>query len=258
MKFKFELPRGNFPRLCLLGNSNVGKSSLTKLLLSHPQLYKGKVGKTPGSTVRLTIINDPALKYHIIDLPGFGVMKRQGKDIAGDVQDQILQYLELDRANIFLLLLVVSADRIEDELEKWFYRNNETIPLTVEFLQYAIEQEIPVALVLNKIDKVFPADLDRIRTKLKEVLQHFEISVADPESSSSIAGIWEVSVKTGSGIVDLKNFIGRCAAALDLSQFDPRDEFKKLPVIGTTTPPKKSSLPSLGHKKKPKPKKSHR
>jgi GTP-binding protein EngB required for normal cell division len=38
------------PSLLIIGNSNVGKSSITKLLLPNPKIFKGKIGKSPGST----------------------------------------------------------------------------------------------------------------------------------------------------------------------------------------------------------------
>ena len=163
IKTNFSYPRGNFPRLCLIGNSNVGKSSLTKLLLSHPKWYKGKVGKTPGSTVRLTIINDPKLNYHVIDLPGFGRMTRLSRTSEEFIQNQILKYLRLDRDNIFLTLLVIAMDRLKDELEKWYFKNEETIPLSIEFIQYFIKNEIPCLIILNKSDKLNKYQRDDIK-----------------------------------------------------------------------------------------------
>ena len=60
------------PTLLIIGNSNVGKSSITRLLLPNPRKFKGKIGKSPGSTLLVKPITQPNLKYKIIDLPGFG------------------------------------------------------------------------------------------------------------------------------------------------------------------------------------------
>src|SRR6056297_2531970 len=131
-RIKFSYPRGNFPRLCLIGNSNVGKSSLTKSFLSNPKFYTGKIGKTPGSTIKLNLIDDKNLPYQIVDLPGFGKMIRLQKNKEIKIQEQILEYIEIDQRNIFLCLEVVNMERLEDELEKYYFKRRDTIPLTIE------------------------------------------------------------------------------------------------------------------------------
>ena len=70
--------------------------SITKTILSHPDQYKGKVGKYPGSTVRLTLINDPALPFHVIDLPGLGKMLHRSRTEEAEIQRQTLNYIEVD------------------------------------------------------------------------------------------------------------------------------------------------------------------
>jgi GTP-binding protein EngB required for normal cell division len=232
MKFRFDLPRGNFPRLVLIGNSNVGKSSLTRLLLTRPELYKGKIGKTPGSTLRLTIINDPHLPYHVIDLPGFGKMLHSGHNIEADIQEQILNYLKLDAHNIFLLIVVISSERIEDELEKWFFQNEESIPLSIEFLQLAVEFKIPSVIVLNKADKINELKRSILHQKLAEVLTSFQISVLGADADTGLLGIIDVSTIHNTGIKELKSIIQHRITRIDLSKYDSRDNYKQLPVIG--------------------------
>lgn len=250
-KIKFNFPKGNFPRLCLIGNSNVGKSSLTRLLLSHPKWYKGKVGKTAGSTVRLTIINDPHLNYHVIDLPGFGRMVRLDRKSEGKVQDQILNYIEYDRSNIFLMLIVVSADRLEDELDKWYFQNQETIPLTLELIQFIKQQQIPSVLVLNKIDKMNKFTLNQTREKLHTALSELnllpnsEIKVESESNNENLAGLVEIietSTKDQHGIKELKQIILKFSSKLDLSKYDSRENFHSLPPISIKKSPSKKKL----------------
>ncbi|WP_457559260.1 GTPase [Candidatus Harpocratesius sp.] len=231
-RIKFSYPRGNFPRLCLIGNSNVGKSSLTRLLLSHPKWYKSKVGKTAGSTIRLTIINDPALNYHVIDLPGFGRMVRLDRSSEGRVQDQILRYIQLDQKNIFLMLIVISLDRLESELEKWFFQNQETIPLSIELVKFMLNLNIPCLLVLNKVDKLNSYKLAIVKEKLNTVLNEFSIKVNnDISSSQGLIGIIETSTKNKTGIKALKQIINSLASKIDLSRFDSRNKLMDLPPI---------------------------
>ncbi len=67
------------PVLIIIGNSNVGKTSLTRYLVSNPKKFKGKAGKIPGTTLLLKKIQDPLMPFDILDLPGFGFMKRTSR-----------------------------------------------------------------------------------------------------------------------------------------------------------------------------------
>jgi len=247
IKTNFSYPRGNFPRLCLIGNSNVGKSSLTKLLLSHPKWYKGKIGKTAGSTVRLTIINDPKLNYHVIDLPGFGRMTKLSRTSEEFIQNQILKYLRLDRDNIFLILLVLAMDRLKDEFEKWYFKNEETIPLSIEFIQYFIQNEIPCLIILNKTDKLNRYQRDEIRKTFFRVLSDFDIDLDDLKSKQSILNVIECSTKTKQGIKEIKNIIQKSASHLRLENFDPRSELLNLPPINAKNKGKKGDKRTKSH-----------
>ncbi len=249
-KIKFSFPRGNFPRLCLIGNSNVGKSSITKSLLSHPQWYKGKIGKTAGSTVRLTIINDPVLNYHVIDLPGFGRMTRLARKSEEFVQQQIIKYIELDRKNIFLMLMISSADRLGEELDKWYFQNEETVPLTIEFIQFMLKNEIPTVLIINKIDKLNSYQLKSLREKLLHVISDFEIEITGFDSETGFLGILETSARKETGIKELKNTIKLYSQKLNMDAYDKRENLLDQPPINVRS--KKPSTPTENQVKSPK------
>ncbi len=152
------------PVLIIIGNSNVGKTSLTRYLVSNPKKFKGKTGKIPGTTLLLKKIQDPLMPFDILDLPGFGFMKRTSRRRTEHIKKMIIIHIEKHFKEFFLGIVVVNALRIRDELEKWFYKSEETIPLTFEFINLFKEFNTPVLVVLNKIDKLNLIDRKKIET----------------------------------------------------------------------------------------------
>jgi GTP-binding protein EngB required for normal cell division len=195
----------NVPRLVLLGNSNVGKSSITRYLLNKKKLTIGKIGKHAGSTVTLKLYSDPSNPYQIVDLPGFGAMTRTSKDAKNKIHSKIIQYVEKDKKNIFLALIILNCVRIFDELDKWYYSNAETIPLSYEFVMWLNELKIPSILVLNKIDRIKKRDLEKIVSKINEILSELEIEVTG--SDKGLISIMPVSAKKNLNMRELKDTV---------------------------------------------------
>ncbi len=142
------------PSLLIIGNSNVGKSLITKLLLPQPSIYKGKSGKKPGSTLLIKQVTQPQLPYKIIDLPGFGYIRRTSKRREEHIKKQIVIHIEKHHQDFFFGLVVINVLRIEDEIKKYFIHNQETIPLSFELIKFLREFNIPILLIFNKIDKL--------------------------------------------------------------------------------------------------------
>jgi len=150
------------PALLIIGNSNVGKSSITRLLLPNPRKFKGKVGKSPGSTLLVKPITQPNLPYKIIDLPGFGYTSHSSRRRAEHIKKQIVRHIEKHYSDYFFSLVVINILRIEDELNKYFLLDKKTIPLSFELIQFLNEFKIPLLIVINKIDKYSTLDKNRI------------------------------------------------------------------------------------------------
>lgn len=165
------------PSLLIIGNSNVGKSSITRLLMPNPRKFKGKSGKTPGSTLLINPISDPQLPYDIIDLPGFGYMKSSSRRRTEHVKKQLVVHIEKYNQQYFYGLIIVNILRIEDEIEKYHLENLKTIPLTFELIQFLKEFEIPLLLIINKIDKVSTLDKTRIISLLKRVGEDYNLKL---------------------------------------------------------------------------------
>ena len=90
------------PSLLIIGNSNVGKSSITRLLMPNPRKFKGKIGKTPGSTLLIKPITQDALPYKIIDLPGFGYVSHSSRRRGEHNKKQIIVHIEKHYEDYFL------------------------------------------------------------------------------------------------------------------------------------------------------------
>jgi GTP-binding protein EngB required for normal cell division len=150
------------PSLLIIGNSNVGKSSITRLLLPNPKKFKGKRGKIPGSTLLIKPITQSGLPYQIIDLPGFGFMKHSSHRRQEHIKKQIVLHIEKHSKEYFFSLVIINIIRIEDEINKYFIQNKETIPLSFELIKFLKEFNIPVLVIINKIDKFSNFDMRRV------------------------------------------------------------------------------------------------
>ncbi|MBD3194464.1 MAG: hypothetical protein GF317_05365 [Candidatus Lokiarchaeota archaeon] len=161
------------PSLLIIGNSNVGKSSITKLLVPKPSEFKGKVGKTPGSTLLIKPITQAQMPYKIVDLPGFGYMKSSSHRREEHIKQKIVKHIEKHHTDYFFGLVVLNILRIEDELNKYYIENTETIPLSFELISFLMEYQIPLLIIINKIDKASSFDKRRILRYLIKVSQHY-------------------------------------------------------------------------------------
>jgi len=165
------------PSLLIMGNSNVGKSSITRLLLPSPKKFKGRAGKQPGSTLLIKSIGFPQMPYKIVDLPGFGYMKESSRRRAEHIKKQIVVHIEKHHSEYFFGLIVLNSLRIEDELKKYFIENETAIPLTFELIKFLNEFKIPLLVVLNKVDKISVFDKKRIFSLLINSAKAYDLNL---------------------------------------------------------------------------------
>jgi GTP-binding protein EngB required for normal cell division len=165
------------PSLLIMGNSNVGKSSITRLLVPNPRKFKGKAGKQPGSTLLIKPIDFPQMAYKIVDLPGFGYMKNSSRRRAEHIKKQIVVHIEKHHDEYFLGLVILNFLRIEDELKKYFIETDTAIPLTFELIKFLKEFEIPLLVILNKMDKVSVFDKKRIISLLINSAKAYDLNL---------------------------------------------------------------------------------
>ncbi len=179
------------PKIVLMGNSNVGKSSITAFLLKGVHSYTGKVGKHPGTTLRIKPLLMPG-NYEIVDMPGLGYMTRKGKGQTKHVWDFIIHYLEENAKLVRTAFIIVSIENFRRNVEKW---DPVQIPVDLEMAQFLRELGIPFKVIANKTDKL---PLLVLKEDLAFLSQRMEIPQSD---------IFPVSAKFGKGLEELKHFI---------------------------------------------------
>jgi GTP-binding protein len=150
-------PAARFPEYAFAGRSNVGKSSLLNLLMNIKNL--AKTSSTPGKTKLINhfLVNE---SWYLVDLPGYG-FARAGKKTRDTFLSVIGEYL-LHRETLACLFILL--DSRHTPLEK-----------DLDFIGWTGENQIPVALIFTKTDKISANALaSHMATYKKTLLQQWE------------------------------------------------------------------------------------
>lgn len=153
-----QYPVDELPEFLLVGRSNVGKSSFINTMLARKSL--AKTSATPGKTQTLNfyIANN---SFYLVDVPGYGyasVNREQQKKFGLMIEEYLAKREELKRV---FMIVDFRIKPTEDDV------------LMYQFLKY---YDIPVTLILNKVDKVGSSKHDR---NLKVIKDTLDIAVGD-------------------------------------------------------------------------------
>lgn len=173
-------PEPDKPEFALIGRSNVGKSSLINMLMQRKKL--AKTSATPGKTQTINhfIVNDG---WYLVDLPGYGyaqVSKAKKHGWSKMIHDYVLK-----RDNLYTLFILVDA-RLEPQ------------SIDIEFINWAGQCNIPLCLVLTKVDKLNKSELLKNRARLEKKLR---------ETWEELPPIINSSATTRAGREDIIQFI---------------------------------------------------
>ena len=167
-----QCPKDGRAEIAFIGRSNVGKSSLINMLTQVNGL--AKVSGMPGKTrlINHFLVNDT---WYLVDLPGYGYAQASHKLRAG-FERMIRSYI-LERENLYCLFVLVDA-------------RHEPLKQDLEFIQWAGENGVPLAIVFTKCDKLTTRELETNRSLYQQKLLEFweECPLLFTTSSTSALG----------------------------------------------------------------------
>lgn len=145
-------PKDGKPEFAFIGRSNVGKSSLINMLTNKKGL--AKVSVTPGKTQLLNFFSIQQ-SWYLVDLPGYGYA-RASKTQKATFDKMIRSYLSIRKTLVLAFVLI----DIRHPLQK----------VDKEFLDWCGTNEVPIALIFTKADKInknqIPKNIDLITHEL--------------------------------------------------------------------------------------------
>ena len=156
-----QIPAPKGPEIAFAGRSNVGKSSLLKMMLARKGL--ARTSRTPGCTRQINffdvaVAGGPKLVF--VDLPGYGYAK-VSKSESRDWKQLLESYLQ-ERTTLEAVVILVDARRGIEEEEQ----------ALVNFLR--LREGLPVFIAITKLDKLSKSEH---KPRLKELEKQAGVKV---------------------------------------------------------------------------------
>lgn len=173
-----QLPADEGFEVAFAGRSNAGKSSALNCLTGIRQL--ARTSKTPGRTQLINLFAiDPARR--LVDLPGYGYAK-VALQVKHDWQKNLAHYLEVRQCLRGLVLLMDCRHPLKD--------------LDQMMVDWALDKEIPVHILLTKADKISRSEAKNIVLKVRNHYQlHEDLVSVQAFSSLKKQGVDELIAK---------------------------------------------------------------
>ncbi len=189
-----KLPPPRRGEFVFVGRSNVGKSSLLNRLLNRKNF--ARISSKPGKTrlINYFLINDD---FYLVDLPGYGFARvsHAEKRRWGARMDN---YLRSDRRKLVFQLIDARTG---------------ITPLDNTMLEWLAHFELPVLMVVTKIDKLSRNQANRQVQAIREVAL-----------SHGFGDVIPFSAVTGVGVADLHNEILDFLSDKPSAEADNRDD----------------------------------
>ncbi|USQ13553.1 YihA family ribosome biogenesis GTP-binding protein [Legionella lytica] len=150
-----HLPEDTGYEVAFAGRSNAGKSSALNCLTGIKGL--ARTSKTPGRTqlINLFSLDD---ERRLVDLPGYGYAK-VALQVKMEWQKHLAHYLDIRQSLRGLVLLMDVRHPLKD--------------LDQMMVDWALNRELPVHILLTKADKLSRSD---VKNTVLKVRKHYELA----------------------------------------------------------------------------------
>ena len=150
-----QLPEDSGYEVAFAGRSNAGKSSALNCLTGIKNL--ARTSKTPGRTQLINLFGIDETR-RLVDLPGYGYAK-VALQVKMDWQKNLAHYLEVRQSLKGLILLMDIRHPLKD--------------LDVMMVDWALNRELPVHILLTKADKLSRSE---VKNTVSKVRKHYELA----------------------------------------------------------------------------------
>lgn len=171
------LPEEAGPEIAFAGRSNVGKSSLLNALTGRSGL--ARASNTPGRTQEINYF-DLGGVLRLVDLPGYGYAKAARRDVKA--WSRLTNDFLRGRASLRRICLLIDA-------------RHGLKPPDVEVMDMLDAAAVGYQLVLTKVDKIKPSELEALRARTAAAI------IRRPAAHPVIR---DTSTVTGAGLAELR------------------------------------------------------
>ncbi len=180
-----RLPPPGLPEVAFAGRSNVGKSSLLNALTGRKHL--ARVSNTPGRTQQINFFQ-LGTGLMLVDLPGHGYAQVSKSKVKG--WTRLVEAYIRGRPNLRRVLLLVDAKVGLKEADD-------------KLMGLMDESGLSYQIVMTKADRLKPAELQAMRTKLGAKLARRPACHPDIPVTSAVDGV---------GVAELRQALAAFAA----------------------------------------------
>lgn len=151
-----QLPPDEGYEVAFAGRSNAGKSSALNCLTGMRQL--ARTSKTPGRTQLINLFELDA-ERRLVDLPGYGYAK-VAMQTKLDWQKNLARYLEVRQSLCGVIVLMDIRHPLKE--------------LDLTLINWALDHDIPLHLVLTKADKLSKSEVNQTVQKVRKQYELLE------------------------------------------------------------------------------------
>ena len=141
-----DLNEFDLPILIFTGRSNVGKSSIIRLITGK----KLRIGKKSGTTVIPIAIY--MKRYWIVDLPGIGFANNRSKVESFQISKSVIDFIERHMDSDLYSFIIEDISTFPNLYNKLLKRNIK--PIAILLYEYLKQFSKNTFIIMNKIDKI--------------------------------------------------------------------------------------------------------